>query len=395
MSAGFRADSRHAAGSGMVEAEIYKGNVENLGGPRDLDGGHLLGRWEQPVEGGGRWNVLAYYDRTDRVHRGTFGEKLDIVDLDAQYGWKPHPAHDLVAGAEYRASRDRIDNTPVLGFDPADATQQWVSLFAQDEWHLHPRFSLTGGVRAERNPYTGVEWLPTVRFAWDVAPDHLLWGDITRAVRAPSRIDRDAFTPVLRTNDSFESERASVAELGYRAQVTRSLSFSVTGFYHYYPNLRTLELTPDLKGVIVANGFEGRTRGIEGWGTWRVAPWWKLDAGFTAMSENIALRPGHVDLGGVGQISNDPRHTAQLRSSWDVGSAWEADVAVRNVGHVPNYNVPAYTVVDGRVGWRVMPRLDLSLVVQNAFDRKYSELGPADSRAIFRRSWMLALRWQT
>jgi iron complex outermembrane receptor protein len=70
-------------------------------------------------------------------------------------------------------------------------------------------------------------------------------------------------------------------------------------------------------------------------------------------------------------------------------------MAVRNVGHVPNYNVPAYTVVDGRVGWRVMPRLDLSLVVQNAFDRKYSELGPADSRAIFRRSWMLALRWQT
>ncbi|HZZ93887.1 MAG TPA: TonB-dependent receptor [Usitatibacter sp.] len=395
MLAGFRGDWQRDGASGTLEGEAYKGNVDNLGGHRDLQGGHVLGRWARPTADGGTLRVQAYYDRTDRVHDGSFGEKLDILDVDVQHGWKPHADHDLVVGGGYRASRDRIDNTPLLGFAPADTSQQWANLFVQDEWTVRKGLQLTGGVRAERNPYSGVEWLPTLRFAFDVAPNHLLWGDVTRAVRAPSRIDRDAFTPVLRTNTSFEAERAGVAELGYRAQFTPGLSASVTVFHHRYPNLRTLELTPDMRGIVVSNGFEGRITGIEGWGTWRLTPWWRLDAGFMTMSETITTRPGHVDVGGVGQISNDPRHTAQLRSSWDFGRAWELDVAVRNVGHIPNYDVPAYTVADARIGWRVTRSLDASLAVQNLFDRDYSELGPAGGRAVFRRSWILALRWQT
>jgi len=222
-----------------------------------------------------------------------------------------------------------------------------------------------------------------------------VWGDLSRSVRAPSRIDREAFTPVLRTNSTFESERAGAVELGYRAQWTPAVGFSLTAFHHRYPNLRTLELTPDQKGVVAANGFEGRTTGIEGWGTWRVTSWWRLDGGFTMMSETIRVRPGHVDIGGVGQIANDPRHAAQLRSSWDVGPAWEVDVVVRNAGHVPNYDVPAYTVVDGRVAWHPSKSLELSLTARNALDRDYSELGPAAGRASFGRSWWLGLRWQT
>jgi len=395
MLAGFRGDWTRGNGAATFEGEAYKGHVDNLGGSRPVQGGHLLARWEQPTAAGGSMRVQAYYDRSDRIHEGSFGEKLDIADLDVQYGWKPHPAHMLVVGGGYRASRDRIDDTPVLGFDPADTSQQWANLFAQDEWTVIPGLAFTGGVRAERNPYTGVEWLPTLRFAWKLAPDHLVWGDVSRAVRAPSRLDRDAFTPVLRTNSTFESERAGVAELGYRTQVTPSLSFSVTAFHHRYPNLRTIEFTPDFKGVVVANGFEGRSTGVEGWGTWRVAPWWRIDLGAMTMSETIQVRPGHVDVGGVSQISNDPRHTAQLRSAWDIGSAWDAEVLVRNVGHIPGYDVPAYTVVDGRVAWQLRRELELSLAVQNAFDRDYGELGPASSRAVFRRTWLLALRWQT
>lgn len=395
MLAGFRGDWTRGTGHATFEGEAYKGNVDNLGGNRPVHGGHVLARWEQPTDAGGNMRVQGYYDRSDRMHQGTFGEKLDIADLDVQYGWKPHDAHMLVLGGGYRASRDRIDNTPALGFDPADTNQQWANLFVQDEWTVRPGLAFTGGVRAERNPYTGVEWLPTLRFAWNPAPDHLVWGDVSRAVRAPSRIDRDAFTPVLRTNSTFESEQADVAELGYRAQLSPSLSFSVTAFHHRYPNLRTFELTPDLKGVIAANGFDGRTTGVEGWGTWRITPWWRIDLGAMTMTETIKVRPGHVDIAGVGQISNDPRHTAQLRSSWDVGSGWDIDVVVRNVGHVPGYDVPQYTVVDGRVAWQLRRELELSLAVQNAFDRDYAELGPAASRAVFRRSWLLALRWQT
>ena len=59
----------------------------------------------------------------------------------------------------------------------------------------------------------------------------------SRAVRAPSRIDREFFSPaappfVIAGGPDFESEVSNVYELGYRAQATRELSFSITGFYH-------------------------------------------------------------------------------------------------------------------------------------------------------------------
>jgi len=106
------------------------------------------------------------------------------------------------------------------------------------------------------------------------------------------------------------------------------------------------------------------------------------------------VRPGHADIGGVSQISNDPRSTAQLRSSWDLGRALEADLAVRYVGHIPNFEIPATTVVDARVGWRLDPRFSLSFVVQNLFDRDAVEFGAANERAVFGRSYFLKLRWQ-
>ena len=391
--AGIRADWERGTRSASFEAEAYKALVGNLGGDRDMTGAHVLGRWQDELAQGSHLRMQGYYDHTERLHQGSFAEKLDILDLDVQHE-RPGAAHTLVSGGGYRAARDNVDNTAVIGFDPALAYQWWANAFVQDEWALAKDLQLTFGLKGERNPYTGVEWLPNARFTWRFVGDHVLWGALSRAIRAPSRIDRDAFTPVLVTNQAFEAEVANVAELGYRAQVDSTANVSLTLYHHRYPNLRSVALAPQPGTVVVANGFEGRTTGLEGWAGWRPVPWWRLTGGFTVMSEDIRVRAGQVDVGGVGQISNDPRHTAQLRSSWDIGRAWEADVAVRNVGHIPNFDVPQYTVWDSRIGWRSTRGLDVDLVVQNLFDRTYSEFGPAGGRAVFGRTWFLKLRWR-
>ncbi|HEX4781559.1 MAG TPA: TonB-dependent receptor, partial [Usitatibacter sp.] len=264
----------------------------------------------------------------------------------------------------------------------------------QDEWKLAREVELTMGLKAERNPYTGVEWLPNVRLGWTVAPGHFLWTALSRAVRAPSRIDRDAFSGVLETNDTFGSEVANVAELGYRAQLTPEFSLSATAFYHRYPNLRSVQFTPDGTGVIFANGLEGTAHGVESWATWQVSPRWRVSGGFTALSERFAVRPGHVDLGGVTQISNDPRHTALLRSSWDIGRVWEADLTVRNVGRIPNYDVPEYTALDARIGWRARPGLEVALIAQNLSGSDHAEFGAAGIRAVFDRAYLVRVTWQ-
>src|SRR5512140_680464 len=134
------------------------------------------------------------------MHQGTFEEKLDIFDVDVQHQWSGVPQHKVVSGGGYRYARDRVENTPALGFDPAHRDMWWGNVFVQDEWTVYPALQLTAGLKAERNPYTGIEWILNVRLAWRTAHEHLVWGALSRAVRTPSRIDRDAFTGVLRAN---------------------------------------------------------------------------------------------------------------------------------------------------------------------------------------------------
>jgi iron complex outermembrane receptor protein len=158
--------------------------------------------------------------------------------------------------------------------------------------------------------------------------------------------------------------------------------------------LRSVQLTPDATGALFGNGFEGRAQGVEGWATWQANPRWRLTGGFTALSERFSVRPGYADFGGVSQISNDPRHTALLRSSWDLGRDWEADVTVRNVGHVPNYDVAGYTTADARIAWQVRRDLELSFIAQNVSDDGHAEFGPAPIRAVFDRAYLIKVRWQ-
>jgi len=53
--------------------------------------------------------------------------------------------------------------------------------------------------------------------------------------------------------------------------------------------------------------------------------------------------------------------------------------------------VPSYTALDARVGWRISRRLDASLLVANALDRRHIEFSGA--AAEFRRSALLRLTW--
>lgn len=389
--AGFRADW----GDITLIANGYRGDVETAAGMREISGSNVVARWSGSPGPGSDFRLQFYYDRSEREHAGSFRQALDTYDFEYQQT-ATVAAHRLVWGAGYRHARDRVTNSASLAFLPADKTLEWSNAFIQDEIGLGRDLRATLGLKFERNPYTGVEALPNLRLAWTPAPDHLVWGAVSRAVRAPSRLDRDLYAPgsppfiVLMGNDTFESEIANVAEAGYRAQLSAAGSFSITAFHHDFPNLRSL--SPP--GRTLANNIEGRTSGVEWWGSYRLSPGWRLSGGATLMSHRRQVKPGQVDLGGLASLGNDPKRTAQLRSSWDLGARHEIDVAVRHASALPNPALPAYTVVDARLGWRFSPALELALEVQNLLDHKYSEFGLAANRALLERSVFLRVRWR-
>src|SRR3569623_1416044 len=201
-----------------------------------------------------------------------------VADIEFQHGLLPAEDHNLIWGGGYRYGNDQLEdqNLAAFLFIPADKTLHWYHLFVQDEWDIRPDLALTVGIKGEHNDYSGLEWLPNVRVAYSFHPDHLVWSAISRTVRAPSRLDREFFSPgtppyVLAGGPNFHSEVSNVYELGYRLQpADDKYSFSATAFYHQHDGLRSFDPGPGGFGGELENNIDGHTDGVEVWGSNRV-----------------------------------------------------------------------------------------------------------------------------
>jgi iron complex outermembrane receptor protein len=388
---GARADWERSGDRLTVQGNAYEGaegqplpGSISIGGVRfaldtiDFSGLNLLARWDHALDDGANLMLQAYYDRSERTVPPTFGETLDIVDLQVQHSLRPIGRHAITWGLQARASRDRTTHgTPVFAFLPADVDQRWTSLFAQDEASLGTNLKLTVGARLERNDYTGTEFLPNARLAWTLAPEHMLWAAASRAVRAPSRLDRDIFVPasppfLLDGGANVRAEIAKVVELGWRGRSGSALSYSVTAFHASYAHLRTTEVAPP--GVVFFDSrMTGRSRGVEMWGSWQATRTWRLSAGLTNFHKRLALEPGSTDTGSIAALGGDPSHTWSLRSSLDLPQRVELDATVRKVAALPSPAVPSYVAADLRLGWRPNENLEFSVTGRNLFDGGHAE----------------------
>jgi iron complex outermembrane recepter protein len=408
---GFRADWEHGDERFSVNGNAYRGRagqpepglINIVGSDQQLgdvrtEGANLTGRWEHALDNGGKLGLQAYLDYTRREVPPSFTESLDIADVQFQHSLPVIGAHQLVWGLNYRYSWDRVTNSDIIAFLPADTNQVWSSVFAQDEIALRENLRLTLGARAEHNPYTGAEWLPNARLAWKMSPAHSVWAGLSRTVRAPSRLDADAFVPgkppyVLAGGPQVRSEIARVAELGYRGQPLPGLSYSVTLFHHDYDDLRTQQVLPSGTEVAFRNDMKGHANGIEAWGSYQVSRQWRITAGMTALHERFTLKPGSNDDAGPLTTGFDPAHTLQLRSSYSIDDTREFEVALRNVGALATGPVPGYTAVDARFGWKLSDKLELSLSAQN-LNGSHPEIGPVETRIEVPRRVAVKLVWQ-
>ncbi|MCC2974840.1 TonB-dependent siderophore receptor [Massilia sp. IC2-476] len=377
--------------------EIAAPGVRPTLGQVRSDGLNLTARWEHALDDGASLMAQAYFDHTLRRAEPLFGERLYTTDLQFQHTLAPSGAHRVVWGANYRHSRDRVDNSPTVAFLPARTTQQWASVFAQDEIALRQDLFLTLGSRVEYNEYTGVEWLPSARLSWRMSPQHALWAAASRTVRAPSRLDVDAYLPgrppfLLRGGARVRGEVARVFELGYRGNPVAPLSYSMTLFHHDYDYLRTTETNP--AGFITFDSLmEGRSSGIEAWGSWQAAERWRLSAGWTALHQKLRLKPGSTDVNATLVARRDPAHTFQLRSVYGIDDRRDVELTLRKVAGKSFPDVPSYTALDARFGWRVRPGLELS-VTGESLTGGHGEYGSILARAEIERRLGVKVVWE-
>lgn len=396
---GFRSDFQGQASTFTLQGDAYRDDVPSQAPTRPdgkLEGSNLLARWTRTFDDGSSLQVQAYYDRYERIARGIL-DGVITHDIQAEYAFD-RGRHRWVAGVGHRHWSDRFANF-VNGFvlDPPAREFTLSNLFVQDQIELGD-VAVTLGLKVEDSSFGDPEWMPSIRAAWRPSEAATFWAAASRAVRSPSRLDRDlTFRPFLERSQ-FEPERLIAYELGYRGRPTPRVALSATVFRHEYSGLRSTEPTPDtIFPLRIGNGLEGETWGLEAWGDFDVSPDWRLSAGFTALDGAFRRSDGSNDRSNLAAAGHDADLTGYVHSQWNLSPDIDLDVRLRFASEVPReqtggyLDAPGYTEADARVAWRVSEQVELSIAGFNLFDAHHPEASEP-RRTEVRRSVQAGLR---
>jgi iron complex outermembrane receptor protein len=244
----------------------------------------------------------------------------------------------------------------------------------------------------------------------------MVWAAISRAVRTPSRIDRDLTEPtglpapfpesILNGGSDFESETVIAYELGYRAQLGAKAVVSVATFYNDYDHIRST--TPGVAGfpsfgfpLTFENNLEGETHGVEFNGTYQLLDNWRLQGSYNFLKESLHVKPGTVDFSNALNETADPENQFSLRSSLDLPHNTQFDTGLRWVDTLHNNDgptpgtVPSYFELDVRIAWHPTRQIELSLVGQNLLHDHHPEYGfPSATREEVGRNIYAKVAWR-
>ena len=384
------------------QADGYSGAIEQPGpGDTTVDGQNVLGRWTHPLGQDSDLTLQTYFDRTHRRIPTTFAEDLDTFDIDFQYRFPLGQRQSIMIGAGYRLMHDSVNNSPNLAFLPARRNLQLFSGFLQDEITLVPeRLQVTIGSKLEHNDYSGWEAQPSARIAWTPNQQQTVWAAVSRAVRSPSRIDRELFVPgappfLLAGGPGFESENVIAYELGYRIRPEPRLTLSLAAFFNEYDDIRSVEpLASNTNTLVIGNGRRAEAWGAELSGSYQVTDWWRLRGGYTYLRRHTFLKPGSQDLNGPQAEGNDPEHQFSLQSMLDLPCHFELDCNLRYVDTLPSPSVPSYFTVDVHLAWHPRPNLEFAIVGQNLCADQHPEFGAAGARQEIPRSVYGKVTWR-
>lgn len=401
---GFRVDWNVPTGDLLtVQGDGYNGTTGQFG-PDNIrvNGANVIGRWSRKLAENSDVKLQVYHDRTHRRIPGSFIQDLATYDVDFQFRRPLGPTHDFVGGFGYRLVADDIVNTPANAFLPPRVSRESFSAFAQDEIALRKdQLHLTVGTKIEHDGYTGFEFEPSARLAWTPDRRHTVWSAISRAVRTPSRIDRDLFSPAtppyrIAGGAKVVAEKLIAYELGYRVQVQPQLALSLATFLNNYDDLRSLEpLNPPLAFPVEASsGFRGRSSGAEVAAEWRATNRWRLRAGWTELRVSSEPQPGGAGRGTRDSIARDPNRHLSLRSLLDLTAGWDCDASLRYVGPINQQSLPGYTELDLRLGWRPAAAWELSLLGQNLLHAHHAEFNTPGSRRELQRAIYGKASWR-
>jgi iron complex outermembrane recepter protein len=415
----FRSDGQGTTDFTTSLAPLTFGPVP--GGLED-HGGDVLGHWKRTFSARSEISLQVYFDHAT-ADAGFVTGTSNTVDVEFQHHVAIGKRHDVVWGIDYRAIQINTAGGIPVSLNPPRTRENLASVFAQDEIELMPgRLRLTLGGRVQREYSSGIDFQPDARLLWTPTTRQAVWLAASRALRgiSPSDTSVDAFlgpvpgpgglliVPEALGNLSIRPEAEIAFQIGYRAQLTSSVSISATAYLNHYTRLNGENAgTPILEtgsGIpflllpeIEDNKIDGQTHGIEFFGNWKPVSIWKLSGGYTWLDG--VFRDGSADAAPntTAATLNAPHHQFSIRSSLDLPHQIEFDSALYRVGPLDTFAVPGYYRLDARIGWRVGEHAEFAVVGQNLLSPAHMEFESLPDwfeAAAIRRSYYGKVTWR-
>jgi outer membrane receptor for ferric coprogen and ferric-rhodotorulic acid len=359
----------------------------------------MLGRRSEVILGG---NVS---------HIKRIAGRYDVTWYDGAYDFIPDiltfvpPDYDRTD--KYRTTTSILDQQGVYGslrvnvLDPLD-----VIIGARASWWDYDQDQLNelNGVHARTSQKTNAKVVPFYGLVYALTPD---WSTYVSYA--------EIFTPQLNyetaSGNTLTPRSGETYELGLKGEFyegTLNTNFAIYRT-NYSGRAQTDQSQPPACRCYVAGG-KVRSEGFEAEVTGKVAPGLELSAGYTYNRSEYIKNPDNVDLEGAAFLTSMPKHMVrvwanyQLPGEWakwqvGAGSSIQSGVYGRYVGSAPGTGIKnetgGYAIYNARIGYDLSKYVNLSLNVENLFDRKYySQTGTIESNTYFGnpRNMMLTVR---
>ena len=365
-----------------LQGDVYLGARETASTPGSFDGQNLIGRWSKQLSEKSDFILQCYYDRYWRADPGVWADELETYDIDFQHRFLLGGNNRILWGVGYRSVQDEVFNRQMsVQILPEKKHLPLYSGFIQDEITIDENLKLTVGTKLLHNVYSGFEIQPSARVAFSLS-NQTLWAAVSRAVRAPSRLDVDYHLfvpglpdPVVAGQPDFESEKLRAFEAGYRSQPGKRSSLSLAVFYNEYRDVYSVEPVAET-AYQIQNGSEAETWGAEFSGLYQVSSWWRMRGGFTYFTKDLRASPGREH--DPSYLANDAKHHFIVQSMIDLPAKFQFDITARYTDYLPatfaTVRVPEYFTFDARISW-MTDNLELSVVGQNLYKKEHPEFG--------------------
>lgn len=327
-----------------------------------------------------------FYDFWRRNDPTTMDAYLNFFRGNVAYHLPEMWSQSLTVGTGYQLYRDDVTGkrSGPLSFTESQVTDSLFSLYIKDETALIPDLLLlTLSAGLEKNEFTGVEHLENARLAWWLNDQNTLWLTAGRSVRTPNRfqdagelfaVNAAGTSNILfKGSKTLRPERVFALGTGYRSQLTEKLNIDLAGFYHWYQNL----LTQNLSGTTATFGNEAKAAawGGEAAVDFAVHPRWSLIGSYSLLKIDVTPSAGNFNKAPASVQSENPQHMLGLWSRIDFDYGFEADIGGRWVSALDHFAIDNYAVADARISWMPTDDFTFTLVGQNLFVPHHEEFG--------------------